>query len=134
MRRRVPSVEEVLAIHGEILRRTGGEPGILSRSALASALARAAMGHADRPSDLADRAALLLRGIAQEHPFADGNKRTAYGAVEVFLGFNGHRLRTEAREAEEFMLRVASAGPTPTLDEMADWLRARLEKVYDSEA
>jgi death-on-curing protein len=56
---------------------------------------------------MAERAALLPRGIAQDHPFADGNKRTAFAVAETFLHGNGHHIEASADEVVAFMLAVA---------------------------
>ena len=122
-----PTAAEVVAAHARILLRFGGEPGVLTESPVHAALARCRHGPFLR-GDLAERAAFLARGIGQDHPFADGNKRTAYAVVDAFLRRNGHVLRASSEEAQAFMLAVACG--VHDLDGMAGWMRSRLEKVY----
>ena len=122
-----PTAAEVLAAHRDVLRRFGGEPGLLTASPVHAALARCRHGPFPR-GDLAERAAVLVRGIAQDHPFADGNKRTAFAVADAFLRRNGHGLAATPEEAVAFMLAVARG--EFDLEGMADWFRSRLEKVY----
>ncbi|HUR25975.1 MAG TPA: type II toxin-antitoxin system death-on-curing family toxin [Candidatus Thermoplasmatota archaeon] len=104
-----PTVEEVLALHDQILEATGGTPGVLVRGGIESAIERCKWGPFLRPARLSSRAALLLRGICQDHPLADGNKRTGYGATHAFLLRNGFELEATADEVVAFMLQVAQA-------------------------
>lgn len=122
-----PTAKEVVAAHAGILSRFGGEPGVLTLGPVHAALARCRHGPF-LAGDLAERAAFLVRGIGQDHPFADGNKRTAYAVTDVFLRRNGHALAASPEEGFAFMLAVARGDLD--LEGMADWLRFRLEKVY----
>jgi death-on-curing protein len=117
---RFPGLDSVLDLHDAILRKTGGEPGVLSRSAVQSALERAEWGPFGHNPDLFDRAAFLLRGICQDHPFADGNKRTAFEATDLFLLLNHKRVEANA-DVVALMLAVAQGMLQP--DEIASWLR-----------
>lgn len=94
-------------------------PGMLE-SALARPMNRWSYG-ADEPAELA---AAYAFGLARNHPFADGNKRTAWVVARLFLALNGHRLAFEAKDAIDAMLALA-AGELGEA-EMADWLRERL--------
>lgn len=123
-----PSLEVVLALHDEILARTGGEAGVLSRSPIESALHWAAHGPLRRDAPLPLRAAFLLRGIAQEHPFADGNKRTAFEVADLFLSRNGYYIEARQEEIEDFMLAVAS-DPEVGLAKIDGWIARRLRKL-----
>lgn len=81
-----------------------------------------------KPIDcLASKAAFILFQIISSHPFIDGNKRTAYGAADVFLRLNGYRIRVEPEEALEFIVRVGAAKS----DELTvrKWLRQHLKKL-----
>lgn len=114
-------------MHDRILRRSGGERGVLTPGAIGSAIERARSGPWGRPPDLADRAAFLLRGIAQDHPFADGNKRTAFEAADLFLRRNGHYVDASAGDVVEFMLAIARG--ELGLDGIADWVRRHLRRL-----
>jgi death-on-curing protein len=116
------SHEFVLAMHDEQLVAHGGSSGVrddgLLQSALAQLLNRANCGE----PDIAELAALYAIAIARNHPFVDGNKRTAYVALETFLILNGCRFPVGDAEAVVAMLAMA-AGEMPD-DEFTDWVRA----------
>jgi death-on-curing protein len=84
----------VLAIHDRQLAEHGGSAGVRDEGLLESALARPRQLHAygDPEPDLADLAASLASGLARNHPFVDGNKRTAHVAYRTFLELNGTEL------------------------------------------
>ena len=113
-------------MHAEILARTGGTPGLLNPGAVDSALYRAQWGPFFGVPDVEARAALILRGLCQDHPFADGNKRTSYEAAALFLGLNRTRLEVPADEIVAFMLAVAQ--DEVDLDSIAEWLRRHARK------
>jgi death on curing protein len=112
------------AVHEEQLAEHGGATGTrddgLFESALARPLNLAAYGEPDAPS----LAAAYAYGIARNHPFIDGNKRTAFVALELFLALNGHRLLADDVQCVLTMLRVA-AGEIEE-DDLASWIRAHL--------
>ena len=116
----------VLAIHDEQLAEHGGGEGIRDAGLLDSALARPQNRFTyDPEADLATFAAAYAFGIAKNHPFIDGNKRTAFVAAELFLDLNGRVLAASDAECVLATLRLA-AGEIGE-DEFADWLRANLE-------
>ena len=116
----------VLALHERQLAEHGGGIGVRDEGLLESALARPQQLHAygDPPPDLAALAASLAFGLARNHPFIDGNKRTAAVACELFLVLNDAML--QARNIELYPVYLALA--EGSLDEagFADWLRPRL--------
>lgn len=118
--------EEVVELHDKTITKHGGEPGILSQSPIHAALARCRWGPFVH-GDLAERAAMLMRGIAQDHPFVDGNKRTAWIAVRAFLERNGVELRAREWEAVGFTIRLARA--RLDLDGAARWIRSRVRSL-----
>ncbi|MDD9986718.1 MAG: type II toxin-antitoxin system death-on-curing family toxin [Spirochaetaceae bacterium] len=103
MTRSFPTIEEVVAIHDDLLIQFGGSPGVRDWSALESAVMRPQMGYYD---DLLDEAAAMLESLAMNHPFVDGNKRTAVGATDAFLGLNGHFIDCESRAAYDHFMRL----------------------------
>jgi death on curing protein len=115
------TLDVVLAIHEEQLAEHGGREGVRDQGLLESALARpmnlAAYGEPDLPA----LAAALGFGLVRNHPFVDGNKRTAFVAVETFLGLNGLDLTAGDAECVVTMLRLA-AGDLPE-EGFAAWLR-----------
>jgi death on curing protein len=112
------------AIHEEQLAEHGGGAGLRSQALLESALARPANLAAYYQPDAADLAASYAVGIAKNHPFVDGNKRTAFVALELFLALNGHELVADDLSCVTTMLAVAAGDiDEPTL---ADWIRANV--------
>lgn len=83
------SLDLISAIHAEQLRLFGGPEGLRDRGALESALGRPLNRYAYEGAGLAELAACYAFGIARNHAFVDGNKRTAFLAVVTFLGLNG---------------------------------------------
>jgi death-on-curing protein len=116
----------VEAIHFDLVRAHGGMPGVRDEHLLESALARAQQRFAYEPTtDLAGLAATYGHGLASNHPFNDGNKRIAFVTMGVFLGLNGYEI--EAPEAEVVTVMLALAAGQLNEDELAAWLRSRLE-------
>jgi death-on-curing protein len=115
-----------LAIHERQLAEHGGGSGVRDEGMLDSALARPQQRHAygDPPPDLAELAASLAYGLARNHPFVDGNKRTAHVCYRVFLLLNGCELVADDEDKYIAMLRLAEG----SLEEaaFADWLRPRI--------
>jgi death-on-curing protein len=103
------SLGEVLEIHRDQIERYGGDPGIRDLGLLQSALAMPAAGFDGRylHSDLFAMAAAYLFHIVQNHPFADGNKRTGAVAALVFLSLNGIEIDADEEEFESMVLSVA---------------------------
>lgn len=119
--------ELVLAIHDRQLAEHGGTEGIRDESLLESALARPQQLHAygDPTPDLADLAATLAYGVARNHPFVDGNKRTAAVVCETFIELNGAVLKAD--DLELFPPFLALAEGKLSLEEFAAWLRSNVE-------
>ena len=114
----------VFAIHDRQLAEHGGRDGIRDRAMVESALVRPAqLAHYGNP-DATDLAAAYSYGIAKNHGFVDGNKRTAWVTARLFLADNGRRLEFDPIDAIRTMERVA-AGRIPE-DELAGWFRAHL--------
>lgn len=118
----------VLLLHDESLAMFGGASGLRDEGLLDSALARAQNRLAYSPTaDSAELAAASAHGLAQNHPFLDGNKRTAFMALGLFLAINGERLIAPQIDAIAVMLGVA-AGEISEKD-LAAWIRANLESA-----
>jgi death-on-curing protein len=116
----------VAAIHDRQIAEHGGSGGVRDEGLLESALARPQQLHAygDPAPDLADLAAALAHGIARNHPFVDGNKRTAAVCCEAFIKLNGATL--EADDLELFEQYVPFAEGKLAERDFATWLRERL--------
>ncbi len=118
---RRPLVE---ALHHDQLKTYGGRFGVRDENLLESALARPRQRWAyEREADLFDLAAAYAFGIAKNHPFIDGNKRTAFAVMTLFLALNGRPVKAEEPDAILTMLGVA-AGELGE-PELAAWCRQR---------
>ena len=116
----------VLAVHDEQLAIHGGSEGVRDEGLLDSALARPQNIAAYTDADLAALAAGYAFGLARNHPFVDGNKRTALVVSETFIIDNGHSL--DSSEAELVVLfEGLAAGHIPE-DELAGWFRERVQR------
>lgn len=116
--------EIALAIHDRQLAEHGGGHGLRDRGALDSALARPVNRWTYGEDDRARLAAAYAFGIARNHPFADGNKRTAWVMARLFLRLNGVEIAFSAEDAIRAVQALA-AGKLDE-DELADWLRERV--------
>ena len=115
----------ILAIHEEQLARHGGGVGLRDDGLLESALARPANTAACNPeADAATLASTYAFDIARDHPFIDGNKRTAFVAMELFLADHGFALTASDEEALMAMLRLASSGLGE--EAFAEWVRRNI--------
>jgi len=113
------------AIHAEQLAEHGGLAGLRDANALGSALARAEqLAHYGSP-DVAELAAAYGFGIARNHPFSDGNKRTAFVATELFLVLNGFDL--QATDADCVMTMFSLAAGDIDEASFAAWIRAHMQ-------
>ncbi len=111
----------VLAIHEEQIAEHGGLAGIREMPLLLSALGRPQNLAAYGNPDIADLAASYAIGIARNHAFLDGNKRTAWVVAETFLLKNGYELIASDRDGVATMLSVADG--TMSEPELALWFR-----------
>jgi death-on-curing protein len=113
--------DHVLAMHDLLLTQHGGAAGMRDQTLLESALARP-LNHAGYGNpDPAELAALYALGIARNHPFIDGNKRTAWAAMVLFLSLNG--LVFEPPDGEAVSVMLAMAGGEMRDDGFIAWVR-----------
>jgi death on curing protein len=115
------------ATHRAQLAEHGGGSGVRDEGLLESAMARPGNLAAYSESDAAALAAAYAYGIARNHPFVDGNKRTAAVVSETFLLLNGWHLK--ASDAEVVVAFQALAGGELAEEELADWFRERLVRL-----
>jgi death-on-curing protein len=118
-------LEDVVALHETIMRGMGWNPAPLrDQGALESAIMRPQMAFQYEGADLISQAALLAIGISQAQAFLDGNKRTAYAALEVFLFVNGGRLDIDALDIARRLELIAEAEDRRAAAESFEtWLR-----------
>lgn len=121
--------EQVLFIHYRLIEETGGRHGIRDLTLLQSALARpmATFDNNDLYPDLFTKAASLMHSLIKNHPFADGNKRTAIASASIFLLRNNYSLKASNKELERFTLKVASENVE--IQEMAYWFKRHSMKI-----
>jgi death-on-curing protein len=118
---------DALALHDRLLALDGGAAGVRNVGLLQSALARPQQLHAygDAP-DATDMAAAYTVGIVRNHPFVDGNKRTAFVVGVLFLELNGYRFTATEEDATQAVLGLAARA----IDEasFARWLRGNVNR------
>lgn len=102
------SREFVECLHAEQLRLHGGAAGIRDEGMLESVLARPRQKETYGEPDPCELAAAYLFGVAKNHPFVDGNKRTAFAAADLFLYFNGLSVEADQQEVIQLVLMVAA--------------------------
>lgn len=113
------------AIHDRQLAEHGGPDGVRDPGAVESALARPRNLAAYGAPDAADLAAAYAYGLARNHGFADGNKRTAWVVARVFLADNGYRLSFDPVDAVRTVEALAAGALSES--ELAAWFRNRLQ-------
>ena len=111
-------VDDILAIHADQIERYGGGQGIRDPGLLEAALFRPQTGY--YPT-LIDEASALWESLSQNHPFVDGNKRTAFAATYVFLVINGLDITATNDEAQDFVLGLYETSSV-TFDNLRAWL------------
>lgn len=119
--------EAVLAMHARQLAEHGGGAGVRDEGLLESALQRPISKTQYENPDIADLAAAYAYGIARNHPFVDGNKRTALVSARAFLLYNGYQLN--AKNEDKLHTFIALASGTLSEIDLAKWFRSRLVKV-----
>lgn len=117
------TLEEILRLHFQVIKDFGGSHGLRDEGRLKSAIdapKQRVFGEEQYPA-VYDKAAVYLRNIIGDHPFIDGNKRTALTVCGVFLARNKKHILAKPKELESFTVRVA----VDHLDipEIAAWLK-----------
>jgi death on curing protein len=115
------TIDAVLAFHGELVAEHGGASLLRDRDLLDSALAGARNQFVYGERDIYVLATAYCSGITRNHPFADGNKRTAFLAAYTFLGINGYDLIAPEDEAVRFMVGLTTRELSE--EQFSDWLR-----------
>ena len=118
------TLEVAIAAHSEQLAEHGGGGGVRDLGLLESGMARPQNLAQYGDPDIAELAASYAFGIARNHPFVDGNKRTAAVVSETFLALNGNSLR--ASDAELVVAFVALAAGELSEEELTNWFREHL--------
>ena len=120
----------VLSVHDEQLAEHGGLPGIRDLGAVQSALARPRnLASYQNCDDIAQLAAAYAFGIARNHGFADGNKRTALVVADLFLMLNGYELVSSP--AENVLTILAVADGSLSEEKLVAWIRKSIQQLPD---
>lgn len=118
--------ETVQIIHKRQIAEHGGSDGVRDEGLLLSALARPQnlLAYSEETPDISALAASLAYGIAKNHPFIDGNKRTALVVARTFLLLNGFNIN--ANQEEKYLTFLKLAEGSLSEEELADWIRQKL--------
>lgn len=119
------SVEEILRLHFQVIEDFGGSHGVRNEGRIHSAAnaPKQDVFGVDQYSGITAKAAVYLRNIIADHPFVDGNKRTAVTVAGIFLQRNGCKLSADPKELEDFVVSIAVEHYD--IDKIATWLEAR---------
>jgi death-on-curing protein len=120
-------IVDIRAIHDAQIARHGGLDGVRDQGLIESALARPRNLAAYGNPDAADLAAAYAFGLARNHGFLDGNKRTAWVAARVFISDNGFSLLFDQIEGYRLMMSAAEGSKDEA--SVADWFRARIRPL-----
>ena len=123
---RLLSLAEVLYLHEAILAATRGAPGVRDLGGLESAVAQplASFAGAELYPSLLEKAAALCFSLVANHPFVDGNKRTAHASMEALLMLNGCRIEATVDEHEQLVVGVADG--SVSREQVVAWLRSHV--------
>ena len=120
------SVAEALFFHQDQIERFGGADGVRDPGALEAALARPQSGYYP---NLIHEAAALLQSLVQNNPFVDGNKRTGFAVMDVFLRVNGYRLNADSMAIHAKLIQLLESQQFD-FDHLVAWLTPIVEKQH----
>lgn len=122
-------LEDVLIIHSLLLAKFGGLKGIRDLNMLKSAIQRpyAGIGENEFYSSPEEKSAAIFESIISNHPFMDGNKRTAYVLMRMMLKINGYTLIADQRTKYDFVIKAASG--KLNYDQILDWIKLHAVKI-----
>ena len=123
-----PTIEEIIAIHDVAIHEFGGSAGLRDIGALASAVMRPQIGYYE---SMIEEAAALMESLAMNHPFVDGNKRTAFYSTDSFLRKNGSFIDCDNDEAYRFFMRLFETGSF-RFAELREWLEEHVRPLPGS--
>ena len=119
------TIADILAIHADQIEVYGGGEGIRDPGLLEAALFRPQTGYY---RDVIAEAAALWESLSQNHPFVDGNKRTAFAAAYTFLAINGITVTADADQIWQFLSDLYDRHAV-RFDALDEWLRANTEEI-----
>lgn len=123
------SVEQVLFIHSRLIDTTGGAHGVRDVGLLQSAVNRpkATFEGKDLYHDIFHKSAALMESLTNNHPFIDGNKRTAITSSALFLRHSGYVLNASQKELETITLRLALK--KASFQDAVEWFRTHAVRI-----
>lgn len=126
---KVFTARQVLILHERMIQKYGGSSGVRDMGMLESAVGRpfASFSGEDLYPDIFMKAGAFIQSIVKNHPFIDGNKRTAFTGATTFLMANGVTVSAGIDQVVKFMLKVANENLS--VDEIAQWLKRRTKNV-----
>ena len=124
MNRDYLTVADILVMHAILIEKYGGMAGIRDMGSLESAAFRPQSGYY---SDIVEEACALMESLLINHPFMDGNKRTAFAACSVFLRINGQHIKADSNKLFMLIIRWLQLPPTERFRTMANDLRTLVE-------
>ena len=124
MNRDYLTVADILGMHAILIEKYGGMAGIRDMGSLESAAFRPQSGYY---SDIVEEACALMESLLINHPFMDGNKRTAFAACSVFLRINGQHIKADSNKVFMHIIRWLQLPPTERFRTMANDLRTLVE-------
>ena len=124
MNRDYLTVADILGMHAILIEKYGGMAGIRDMGSLESAAFRPQSGYYP---DIVEEACALMESLLINHPFMDGNKRTAFAACSVFLRINGQHIKADSNKVFMHIIRWLQLQPTERFRTMANDLRTLVE-------
>lgn len=123
------NIAQVLAIHDRMIKLFGGSHGVRDLGLIESAVARPQAGFGGKYlyKNIFDMTAALLQSLLKNHPFIDGNKRTALTSAAIFLEINGYKLKNNHQEEVNFAIQVDNQNLS--IDQISKWLKDHSEKA-----
>lgn len=121
--------QQILYIHDQMIKRFGGSMGVRDIGLLESAVGRplASFDNKDLYPNIFYKSAALLQSLLKNHPFVDGNKRTALSSAGLFLRVNGYLLKNMHKEEVEFAIRVDKEHLS--IEQIAAWIKKYTKKI-----
>jgi death-on-curing protein len=113
------AMQDIMLMHGVLINRFGGSPGLRDKASLEAALMRPQSGYYP---DVISQAAALFESLIINHPFIDGNKRIAFAAMDTFLRINNKRLNTDSMEAYRQIMHMFKVQELK-FEQVDAWLR-----------
>jgi death-on-curing protein len=123
------NTNQVLAIHDQVVEQAGGSRGVRDIGLVDSAAARpqATFGRKDLYPDIFSKAACLGHSLIRNHPFVDGNKRTGYMSIRLFLNINGYDIKASKDKKYKFVMEIAEKERDES--SIAEWLKKYSQKI-----